>query len=82
VIISLEIVNTYELYPTVTTYVTDVEVPDPPNESDANAWDNWVYEQIHDRTGVGHPEGDSWYDVTVTACSDPSWVGREFDFGY
>ena len=81
-ILSLSIVNTYELYPTAVTTVIDVTVPDPPNESDTDAFDDWAYKHIYAHTGVGHTSGDSWYDVTVTACDRPGWVGREFDWGY
>lgn len=79
--ISLTIENTYELYDDVTTYVYDALIPPPPPEGSPE-WDDWEYEHIHSWTGTGRTDGDSWYDVTVTACSDPSLVGRTFDFGY
>ncbi len=43
---------------------------------------DWSWEYIHPFTGVGHAEGDSWYDVKVVGASDPTWVGKTWDFGY
>jgi hypothetical protein len=85
--ISLDIENSYELYPTVHTTATDQELPAPPEptgdeDADRKAMDTWAYETIYQFTGTGRTHGDSWYIVTVTACSDPALVGREFDFGY
>jgi hypothetical protein len=85
--ISLDIENSYELYPTVHTTVTGQELPAPPEptgdeDADRKAMDTWAYETIYQFTGTGRTHGDSWYIVTVTACSDPALVGREFDFGY
>lgn len=82
--ISLTIENTYELYDDVTTTVTDEVIPAPPTlDEDSEAYKDWGHEQIIDRfTGVGHEDGDSWYDVTVTACSEPALVGRTFQWGY
>ena len=80
--ISLTIDNGYERYADVTTTFTNVRIPAPPDEDDENAFDDWEYAHIRSFTGVGHEDGDSWHDVTVTACSDPSLLGREFDFGY
>jgi hypothetical protein len=31
---------------------------------------------------AGRTDGNSWYDVTVTASSDPWLLDREFSFGY
>ena len=80
--ISVVVENSYELYADVTTTFEHVRIPAPPDEDDETAFDDWQYAHIHALTGVGHTDGDSWYDVTVTACSDPSLVGREFTFGY
>ncbi|MEV6487242.1 hypothetical protein AB0M20_01195 [Actinoplanes sp. NPDC051633] len=80
--ISLSIVNTYELYPTEVTTVTDVVVPAPPDAADADAYDQWADDHIIQYTGTGRCDGDSWYDVTVTDCSDPRLIGAEFSFGY
>lgn len=81
--ISLTVLNMYEHYADVTTTFTDVRIPAPPDPDDQDAYESWRYEHIHDPfTGVGHVDGDSWYVVTVTACSDPDLVGREFEFGF
>lgn len=81
--ISLEIENTYELYDDVTTHKTDVVIPAPPTmEEGTSEYDDWAYDHIYSLTGVGHEDGDSWYDVTITACSEPELVGRAFQFGY
>lgn len=45
------------------------------------AWAGWV-DHIYVFTGAGNLRGDSWYDVTITASSDPRLVGRKFAFGY
>ena len=95
--ISLTIENSYELYSDVITYVTDVEVPAPPtepvdwplggkNQGSEQALEiavaEWAQEHLFCFTGVGHQDGESWYDVTVTDCSDPTMIGRTFAFGY
>lgn len=82
VTVLLEIENTYELYDGVTTYAV-VTVPAPPAVSDAT-YDDWKYDNFHEHTGVGYPDGDSWYDVIVLASSHPDLiaVGQEWDFGY
>ncbi len=81
--ISLEIENTYEDDDhDETTYVTDKVVPAPPALEDEEALQEWADEHIYCETGTGHTEGDSWYDVKVTASSDPALVGREFQWGY
>jgi hypothetical protein len=88
----LEIENTYELYDDVTTYA-DVVVPIPPAEDEEGAADGlemcqetpretWSREHIYELTGVGHTDGDSWYDVTVLWSSDAALVGSTFDWGY
>jgi hypothetical protein len=85
--ISLDIKNSYELYPTARTTVTDQVIPAPPEptgdeDADRTAMDEWAQETIYQFTGTGRTSGDSWYTVTVTACSNPALVDREFDFGY
>ena len=80
--ISLSIINTYERYPTVVTTVQEAVVPAPPDPADTDAYHDWTYEHIYCHTGTGRIDGDSWYDVTVTACSDPRLIGAEFAFGY
>jgi hypothetical protein len=83
VTVDLTIENTYELYPDQTTYRKGLVIPVPPAEED-DAYEDWKYDHIHSQTGVGHEDGDSWYDVTVTASSRPDVlpVGTTFDFGY
>jgi hypothetical protein len=81
----LEIENAYadgdgDLFMIVTR--VHVTAPPPPNEGDEQAWDTWRHENVFEYTGTGRIESDAWYDVTVTGCSDPAWVGRQFAFGY
>ncbi|WP_430787031.1 hypothetical protein [Actinoplanes sp. G11-F43] len=80
--ISLTIENTYEDGDTIDTHVTDAVIPAPPSPDDENAHSAWLYEHIFAFTGTGRTEGDAWYDVTVTACSDPTLVGQTYEFGY
>lgn len=82
VIVSLHIENTYELYEDVDTHVTDVVIPAPPADVDSKEYEEWAYDHINCYTGVGHTDGDSWYDVEITASSDPELVGRTFEWGY
>jgi hypothetical protein len=84
----LQIENTYELYDDVTTYAS-VSVPSPPSnegEDDASvqARTDWSWDHIDPLTGVGHTDGDSWYNVTVLESSDPTVipVDTTWDFGY
>lgn len=81
--VDLTIENTYERYPDETTYRKGLVIPVPPAKED-DAYEDWKYDHIHSETGVGHEDGDSWYDVTVTASSRPDVlpVGTTFDFGY
>jgi hypothetical protein len=80
--ISLDIENIYDRG-TVYTRVTNEVIPAPPApEEGQDEQDEWSYSHIFPFTGTSHIEGDSWYDVIVTACSDPTLVGRTFDFGY
>lgn len=81
--VSLHVENTYELYPDVEREFTDEMIPAPPADRTGEAWNEWARVNIYDRfTGVGHTDGDSWYDVAITACSDPTLVGLTFDWGY
>lgn len=85
----LEIENAYELYGDVTTYAdvmvpappADDETPDPAGEHET-AYQAWAYTHIYPLTGVGHADGDSWYDATVVWSSDAALVGSTFDWGY
>ncbi len=82
--VSLEVVNTYELYETVTTRLRIGLIPAPPTlDEDADAYHEWADEHILCFTGVGHTDGDSWYDVTITECPEQVLlVGRTFEWGY
>ena len=84
VTVSLTIENTYELYEDVTTYAVDRVVPAPPcgPADDADAFNEWAHEHIYQFTGTGHTRGDSWYDVEITASSEPALIGHTFEFGY
>lgn len=80
----LKIENTYENYDDVTTYAV-ATVPAPPAEDDEDEYDEWKMTHIIDPyTGVGHTDGDSWYDVDVVESSAPDLipVGTKYDFGY
>jgi hypothetical protein len=79
----------YERYDEVTTTVTDQLVPAPPTRAEQPdeeqyeiALYEWAQEHLFDFTGVGHFDGDSWYTVTITACTELDLVGRDFDFGF
>jgi hypothetical protein len=86
--ISLHIVNAYEFYPSVEVCVIDEIVAGSPidhlpqSDDEREAFDDWAYEQIYPFTGVGHSDGASWYDVTVTACSAVWLVRQTFEWGY
>ena len=80
--VSLAIENTYEDGDMIATEVTDALIPAPPAAEDADAQDAWEQEHIFSFTGTGRTTGDAWYDVTVTACSDPALIGRTYEFGY
>lgn len=80
--VTYEIKNRYEDGDMIVTRIRDVRIPAPPPESDTAAYDAWLYQHVHDFTGTGRCDGDAYYDVTVTACSDPTLVGRSFQFGY
>jgi len=77
--VSLRIENRYEFYETVVTEVTDEIIPALAPDEDEQ---DWAQEFIYPWTGTGHTDGDSWYDVEVTTSSDPTMVGRKYDFGY
>jgi hypothetical protein len=81
VTISLDIENTYALYPDVRTRVLDAVIPAPPQPG-TFAYNEWAQNHIVPWVGIGNLKGDSWYDVTVTACSNPRLIGTTFDFGY
>lgn len=78
----LDIENRYEDGTMIPTQCRNVVVVAPPPESDAQAYDEWAYTHIFNRTGTGRTKGNSFYDVTITKCSDPRLVGRTFEWGY
>ena len=81
--VSLTIENTYDDGDEITTHVTDAVIPAPPSANDiGNALDEWSWMYLFPLTGTGRHSGDSWYDVTITACSDPALVGQTCEFGY
>lgn len=81
--ISLSVKNSYEGGRTEVRQFDDQVIPAPPTkEQDYQEYTDWVDEQIINRyTGTGEEAGDAWYDVTVTACSDPRLVGLFLTFG-
>ena len=80
--ISLAIENRYDDGSMIPTSVTDAVIPAPPPDTDEEATSAWEWEHILPFTGTGRTDGDSWYDVTVTACSDPTMIGKTYEFGY
>jgi hypothetical protein len=80
--ISLVIENRYEGDVMILTWIADAVIPAPPDSDDADATDEWEYDHIFSFTGTDRQDGDSWYDVTVMACSDPALVGKTYAFGY
>lgn len=81
VTIVCEIENGYELYDDVTTH-RRATIPAPPWPTEGDEFDDWASEHIFSLTGVGHDDGDSWYDVTITESTDPTLVGMQFEWGY
>ncbi len=77
-VVSLEIDNRYERYPSQTTYANDVEVARPVPGEDL---DDWAYRNLFDFTGVGHEDGLSWYFVTIKASTVHELVGNEYEMG-
>jgi hypothetical protein len=84
--VSLRIENRYADGTVIVTEANDVKVPRPPlnqgSEHDEERYSEWSHEHIFCHTGTGRPSGDSWYDVEITACTDPGLVGTTFAFGY
>lgn len=81
--ISLTVKNSYEGGRTVVKEFVNQEIPAPPGvDQDYDEYTAWVDEEIINRfTGTGLEEGDAWYDVRVTACSEPRLVGLFLTFG-
>lgn len=84
IVLGLEIDNTYERYDEEHTSFSDLVLPTPDEDDIAEDMDGWAVDNIQPFTGVGHEDGDSWYDVLVSASSKPELVpvGTKFDFGY
>lgn len=80
--LDIDIENRYADGTMVPTQRRSIVVVAPPPESDAQAYEDWAEKYIYPHTGTGRTEGDAWYDVTITRCSDPDLVGRTFAWGY
>jgi hypothetical protein len=80
--VSLRVENRHEDGDPIITEFADVVVLAPPLLTDAAALGEWSWKALFPFTGTGQIKGDSWYDVEVTACSDPALVSMEFGFGY
>jgi hypothetical protein len=80
--LDLHIENHYELYDMVVTTPT-ITVPVPPDQADAEAFDDWEQSYIEAATGTGRCRGNASYFVTVIASTRPELIapGREFEFG-
>jgi hypothetical protein len=80
VVLTFTVSNAYEYYDTIDYTVTNAVVPAREPDEDP---DDWAYKQLYQEfTGVGHPSGDSWYDIEILESSDPTLVGQKFDWGY
>lgn len=80
--VSLDIDNVYELYGSIKTNVTDEVILAPPTtDRESEAWREWAYDNLFPFTGTGRVEGNAAYFATVTASSDESLVGEEFEWG-
>lgn len=79
VTMSLAIENIYDGDTIHTT--ADAVAPPPPAEDDEDDYDEWSYAWVYQHTGTGRTEGNSAYFVEVTASSDPTLVGRKFEYG-
>lgn len=77
--LKLKIENVYS-DGTVTNEV-EVDVPKTEFAEHEDDFEDWAYAWIYPHTGTGRTEGDAGYFVEVIEASDPSWVGREFEWG-
>ena len=77
--VSLAIDN---IYPgeVIRTSAKNVVVPAPEDVSDTGALEEWAAEHLLAYTGTGRVDGDSSYDLTVTASQMPELIGRTFEF--
>ncbi|WP_433304272.1 hypothetical protein ACQP2F_14495 [Actinoplanes sp. CA-030573] len=86
--VSLHIVNTYQRYPSVETTVADAVVPacpiahPPATDAEQELLEQWAEQHLYPFTGAGHPDGDAFYDLTVTASTLPWLAGTVFSWGY
>jgi hypothetical protein len=84
--VSLAIDNVYEEGGTIKATVTDAVIPAPPptgrdSDQGSEAWHEWAYDNLFPFTGTGREKGNAAYFATITASSDPSLVGEEFEWG-
>lgn len=80
VTVSLEIRNHYADGTLITTVVNDVTVEKPWDLDDDELAD-WAMQELFEFTGTGRTEGDSAYDITITASNDHWLVGKTFEIG-
>ena len=78
--VRLSIINAYADGTEVLTTVT-AKVPPPPPQDDADAYEDWAGDFLFPHTGTDNRAGFG-YTVTIALSSDPSLVGRTFEFGY
>lgn len=78
-VIDLSIQN---IYPdeVVTTTVTGLTVP-APDDYDTETLDAWAQQHLFEHTGTGRTDGESGYDITITASTDSRLLRRTFEFG-
>lgn len=80
VTVGLEIRNHYADGTLITTVVNGVTVEKPWDFDDDELAD-WAMQELFEFTGTGRPEGDSAYDITITASNDHRLVGKTFEIG-
>ncbi len=66
----------------VISHVADAVLSAPADDADDAAIEDWGREAFEPFLGVGNERGDSWYDATITACSNPDLIGLTFSWGY
>lgn len=81
VTVSLEIKNHYADGTHITTVVKGRIVEQPWDLDDEDELADWAMQELFEFTGTGRTEGDSAYDITITASNDHRLVGKTFEIG-
>ncbi len=73
--ITVEFTDVYDGSESKRTETFDVATP-------SGDFDDWAYDNIYPRTGDGRAHSESGYFAKIITCAtDPSLVGREFEWG-